>query len=548
MRIALKIVLAGLVFATVGCGGAEPKDAAREAPVPDSATAPDSRPNILLIVADDLGFTDLGAFGGEISTPHLDQLARDGLRLTNFHAGPSCAPTRAMLLTGTDNHRAGMGSQSGLETENQKGHRQYLNKLLPEVPTVAEHFRTLGYRTVASAKWHLGHEAPHLPGARGFDRSFVLLEGGGGHFDATPLFERYGAAHWLEDDQPYELPENFYSSDYMTDKLMEYLDEGESPFFAYLGYTAPHWPLQAPLEDLARYRGRYDAGWQALHQARMAGAKREGVIAEDAQGVAREPGVERWQDLDEQEQAVAVAKMEAYAAMVDRIDQNIGRLLGYLAEHGQLNNTVIFFMADNGAEAHAMELLDRVRPWVEANFDNSAENIGTGSSYVTLGPSWARATAAPFRDSKSKMAEGGIRVPAFVRLPGGKAGIDGSFMRVMDLAPTFLQLAGGQVPADMMGRSLFDRWSGGDAAYSQNEIIAGETYNRKYVYRGNWKLLYQEAPYGTGTWELYNLAEDVQEQNNLAAAHPELVAELAAAYDRYAADVGVVVPDEPIYY
>ena len=484
-----------LVYVLTGCGGVEPNQAAVSS----------DRPNILLIVADDLAFTDLGAFGGEISTPNLDHLARTGLRLTNFHTAPSCAPTRAMLLTGTDNHLAGMGSQAGLETENQEGHSAYLNKLLPSAPTVAEHFQTLGYRTMASSKWHLGHEAPYLPGARGFDRSFVLLEGGGGHFDDTPVFEQFGAAHWLEDDQPYELPKEFYSSDYMTDKLMDYLGAGDEPFFAYLGFTAPHWPLQAPAEDISKYRGRYDEGWQALHQARLAGAKREGVIARDAQGVAQEPGVQSWQDLSPEEQQVAVAKMEVYAAMIDRLDQNVGRLLRYLDQLGERENTVIFFMSDNGAEAHPIELLDGVRPWVDANFDNSAANIGHQSSYVTLGPSWARATAAPFRDSKSKMAEGGVRVPAFVHLPGGDAGIDGSFMRVMDLMPTFLQLAGGQPPADIMGRSLRNRWLRGEAAYTAEETIAGETYNRKYVYRGDWKLLYQEPPYGPGEWQLYNL-------------------------------------------
>lgn len=546
MKQGLTAVFCALLCVLTGCGSPEPKGSDSEALERDALAL--ERPNILLIVADDLGFTDLGAFGGEISTPNLDQLARNGLRLTNFHAGPSCAPTRAMLLTGTDNHLAGMGSQSGLQTANQRAHSAYLNKLLPEVPTVAEHFRSLGYRTLASAKWHLGHEAPHLPGARGFDRSFVLLEGGGGHFDATPIFENFGSASWLEDDQPYELPEDFYSSDYMTDKLMEYLGEGDEPFFAYLGFTAPHWPLQAPAEDIARYRGRYDEGWQALHRARMAGAKREGVVAQESQGVASEPGVQNWPDLSLEERQVAIAKMEVYAAMIDRLDQNVGRLLRYLDQQGELERTVIFFMADNGAEAHPIERLDGIRPWVEANFNNSAENVGSRTSYVTLGPSWARATAAPFRDSKSKLAEGGIRVPAFVHLPGGETGIDSSFMRVMDLMPTFLQLAGGQQPAGIMGRSLHRRWLGGEVAYTPEEFIAGETYNRKYAIRGNWKLLYQEPPYGSGEWELYNLAEDVEEQNNLAAEHPELVSELKAAYDSYASEVGVIVPDQPIYY
>ena len=517
---------------------------------PAPPTAAPVKPNILLIVLDDLGYTDLGAFGGEIETPNLDQLARGGVRLTNFRAGPSCAPTRAMLLTGMDNHLAGMGSQSGLQTELQSQSRAYQNKLLPEVPTIAERLQGLGYRTLASAKWHLGHEAQYLPNARGFDRSLVLLEGGGGHFDATPLFERYGKANWLEDDQPIELPEDFYSSDYMTDKLISYLAETstDTPYFAYLGYTAPHWPLQAHAEDLAKYRGRYDEGYQVLHAERMAGAKREGVIANWVTGVSFEPGVVDWQSLDADAKAVEVAKMEAYSAMVDRVDQNIGRLLTVLETRGDLANTLIFFMADNGAEAHVMEALEWNAPWIAANFDNSAGNIGDRSSYVTLGPSWARATAAPFRDSKSKMSEGGIRVPAFVTYNDLGTGIDAEFMRVMDLAPTFIELAGGETPGDMTGRSLLADWRGDAPAYGPDEAIAGETYNRRYVYRGDWKLLYQEPPYGTGEWQLYNLSDDIGEQHDLAAEHPEVVADLLAHYQKYADEVGVIVPETPIYY
>lgn len=505
-------------------------------------------PNILLIVADDLGFTDLGSFGGEIATPHLDGLARAGVRLTNFRTGPSCAPTRAMLMTGTDNHLAGMGSQSNA-TENQRVSPAYGNQLLPSMPTIAEQLGALGYRSVASTKWHLGTDANALPNARGFERSLVLLEGGAGHFDATPIFAHYEAS-WLEDDQPVALPDDFYSTDFMTDKVIAYIGETPTdvPYFAYLGFTAPHWPLQAPASDIETYRGRYDAGWHALFDARMAGAIREGVVEPDHVGVSHEPGVEEWSSIDADQRAVELAKMETYSAMVDRLDQNVGRLLTFLTERGDLDNTVIVFMADNGAEAHRMEFYGGNDEWVPANFDNAVEKIGTKDSYVTLGPSWARATAAPFRDSKSKVAEGGIRVPAFFVLPDGSPGIDRSFMRVMDLAPTFLDIAGGSSDPDKMGRSLLARFNGGPPAYAADEAIAGETFNRRYVYRGDWKLLYQEPPYGTSEWQLYNLVDDPGEQNDVAAANPELVRELIAAYDDYATKVGVIVPETPIAY
>ena len=532
----------GGLLLLLGCGVPE---APNDETVPAVEVQP---PNILLIVADDLGYTDLGSFGGEIATPHLDGLARAGVRLTNFRTGPSCAPTRAMLMTGTDNHLAGMGSQSNA-TEKQRVSPAYQNQLLPSVPTVAERLAAVGYRSVASTKWHLGAEAHALPNARGFERSLVLLEGGAGHFDDTPIFSHYEAS-WLEDDRPITLPDDFYSTDFMTDKVMAYIGETpkDVPYFAYLGYTAPHWPLQAPASDIETYRGRYDAGWRALFDARMAGAIREGVVAADHVGVPAEPGVEDWSSLDAGQQAVEVAKMEVYSAMVDRLDQNVGRLLEFLTERGDLDNTVIVFMADNGAEAHRMEFYGGNDEWVPANFDNSLESIGSKDSYVTLGPSWARATAAPWRDSKSKVAEGGIRVPAFVVLPDGNAGVDSSFMRVMDLAPTFVEIAGGSPDASAMGRSLLARFEGGAPAYAPDEAIAGETFNRRYVYRGDWKLLYQEPPYGTSEWQLYNLAEDPGEQNDVAAANVELVDELIAAYDAYAAEVGVIVPETPIAY
>ena len=512
-----------------------------------------SQPNILLIVADDLGYTDLGAFGGaDIATPNLDALARGGLRLTNFHAGPSCAPTRAMLMTGTDHHLAGMGSQSGLATQRQAESRAYRNSLLPEVPTIAELLKAQGYGTFASAKWHLGREAEALPGARGFDRSFVLLEGGAGHFDETPLFESYEAS-WLEDDQRVALPTEFYSSDHMTDKIMEYIAGGDEnqPFFAYLGFTAPHWPLQAPEAALKKYAASYAGGWAQLGQSRLAGARREGVVPAHAQPVWFEPGVEDWADQSAEEQMIEAAKMAAYAAMVDVMDVNVGRLLAFLAERGQLENTLIVFTADNGAEAHIMENYRTNPTWIPANFDNSLASIGTRNSYVTLGPSWARATAIPFRDSKSKVTEGGIRVPAFVNWGGSsgtKTGVDTSYMRVMDLAPTFLEVAGGDRLPAMKGRSLLARWQGGDSPYGANEYIAGETYGRRYVRQGNWKAILQGQPYGTNEWQLYDLSNDLGEQVDLADEEVDRLAAMVTAWERYAEDVGVLLPETPILY
>ena len=539
--------LAGSMCMVLSFGGcADEAEPASEPPGPPQ--------NILLIVADDLGFTDLGAFGGEIATPNLDALARQGVRFTNFHTSASCAPTRAMLLTGTDNHIAGMGSQSGLETELQAKHRAYSNVLLPEVPTFTEGLQQAGYRTYMAGKWHLGHVAESQPKARGFDRSVVLLEGGGGHFDNTPLFERYGQASWVEDGEPLVLPEDFYTSDFLTDRLMSYIDStpADQPYFAYLAFTAPHWPLQAPPESIAKYRGNYDAGWDELRRARMAGAIDAGVVPAHAKAVDFEAGMVPWAELTEQERVGAVARMEVYAAMVDRLDENVGRLVELLRKRGELENTVVVFLADNGAEAHDMESDKIHNGWLD-QFDNSPENIGTSSSYTALKASWARALAVPFRASKSKVSEGGIRVPGFVRMPQGHAGIDEGgidegYMRVMDLGPTFLQLAGAPVSDSMMGRSLLEQWAGGTPAYTDDEVIAYEVYGRRGAQRGQWKVLLQEPPYGTGEWQLYDLSNDLGETTDLSSEQKHIRDELIFAWEQYATQVGVVLPEHPIRY
>ncbi|MEM7001699.1 MAG: arylsulfatase [Pseudomonadota bacterium] len=513
-------------------------------------------PNILLIVLDDLGYTDLGSFGGEIETPTMDSLAYAGLRLSNFHAGPSCAPTRAMLLTGTDHHLAGVGSQSGLETEKQAASPAYQNSLLPNVPTIAELLREQGYHTVASAKWHLGTEPGELPNARGFVRSYALMPGGAGHFDDTPLFRSY-VADWREDDVRTTLPEDFYSTDTMTDKILEYLAEGraDQPFFAYLSYTAPHWPLQAPQASIDKYNGVYDAGWEVLRDARLKGAKDQGVVPATAQAVTYEPGVQAWAEQNDQQRTLEARRMQVYAAMIDDVDKAVARVLAYLADRGQLDNTLVVVMSDNGVEAHDMTQYRDNPEWLAERFDNSLQSMGSRNSYVVLGASWARAAAVPFRDSKSKVAEGGIRVPAIVRMPvtwplaQQQVGtVDTTYMRVMDLAPTFLQMAGATPPQHMLGRSLLVRWQGGPSPYRSDEYIAGETYGRQYVRQGDWKLLKQPQPFGTGVWQLYNLAQDLGEQEDLSAEFPERTARLAEAWQDYADQVGVILPDAPIRY
>ena len=506
-------------------------------------------PNLLLIVVDDLGFTDLGSFGGEIRTPNLDALAQSGIRLTNFHAGVTCAPSRAMLLTGMDNHLVGMGGQGTLRTAQQAESPAYQNKLRAGLPTVAELLEAAGYHNVAVAKWHLGDDDA-LPNRRGFHRSLVLMHGGAGHFDDTPLFEGYGKADWRLDGEPYQLPEPFYSTDLMTDRLLTYLDDrpAQQPFFAYLGYTAPHWPLQAPQPAIERYAGAYGDGWDALRASRLAGAKRAGVVPAAALAVADEAGYQPWTELADDEQALATKRMQVYAAMVDRMDENVGRVLAYLEANNLRENTFILFLSDNGVEGHDMARYRSNRTWVPATFDNSLAAIGTRRSYVALGPSWARAINAPLRGSKGRLAEGGVRVPAFANFAGLAAGVDDVRLRIMDVAPTLLELAGAEVPARMMGRSFLGRLEGGASPYGPDDVLAAETFGRRMAQRGSWKVLWQEPPHGSGDWQLYDLSRDLAEQNDLSATHPDIRAELIAAWEAYAEQVGVMLPETPIQY
>lgn len=524
-----------------------------------------TRPNFLVIVADDLGFSDLGAFGGEINTPNLDRLAYQGVRFTDFHSAPACSPTRAMLLTGTDHHIAGIGTMLEVAVPGFQGAPGYEGYLNDRVVALPELLRDAGYLTLMSGKWHLGATIETSPWARGFERSFALLPagashygGGGGGFLSVPT-------QYTEDDHFVTVGEDFYSSDYYTDTLLRYLGErspdDERPFFAYLPFQAPHWPLQAPDEFIATYRGRYDAGPDVLREERLAALKRLGLCPPDVEAhpvVA--DGAPEWDDMSDDERARSARSMEVYAGMVDRMDWNIGRVVDYLSETGELDNTVVIFLSDNGAEGAIVEAMPLRGPQIAAQIekycDNSLDNLGRPSSYIWYGPRWAQAATAPSRLHKAFTTEGGIRVVGFATWPGfeRQGEIGTAFTTAMDIAPTVLELAGVEHPgasyrgrqvAPMQGRSMVGYLSGG--AHSVHDAQTGtgwELFGRRAIRQGDWKALHLPAPYGPGVWQLYDLAADPGEIHDLAAEHPDKLAELVALWERYVADNGVIV--EPI--
>lgn len=530
------------------------------APAPAPASTPSratTRPNILVIVADDLGYSDIGAFGGEIRTPNLDALARGGVRLTGFHGAPTCSPTRSMLLSGTDNHLAGLGNMAEMRTPNQIGRPGYQGYLPGNVVTVAERLRALGYTTMMSGKWHLGVRPEDSPARHGFDQSFDLAQGGGNHYgaDLSHAPGDHGTTYWENGRQLATLPPDFYSSDSYATKLIEQLGRADSsrPFFAYLTFTAPHWPLQAPAEDIARYRGRYDAGFEALRGERLQRMQQLGLLPEGTvpHELVLPPG-QRWADLTPEQRQRQSRLMEIYAAMVDRMDQNVGRVIAYLRETNQLGNTVILFTADNGADLARAEIpgvSERIR-----TADNSLANLGRATSYGWYGPGWAQAATAPSWMYKGFTTEGGTRVAAFVDWPGSaRRGVSDAYGTVMDVLPTLVDAAGGdwhggtfdgRAVQPVRGQSWAPFLAGvAEQVHSPDEIVGSELFGRRAVRQGDWKAVNLD-----GTWHLFNIRLDPGETDDRAAAEPERIRALARAWDRYAHEVGVVMPSVPSRY
>ncbi len=581
-----------------------------------------SRPNFLVIVADDLGFSDCGCFGSEIETPNIDALAAEGgaLRFTEFHVAAACSPTRSMLMSGTDHHIAGLGqlhefTRSSPAHRGQPGHEGYLHERVVALP---ELLQDGGYLTMMAGKWHLGLRPEHHPIRRGFRKSFALLPGCANHYAFEPdyddpatepdkFFETATRALHAEDDHfVQDLPPDWYSSDGYASKLLSYLDERTpaervQPFFAYLPFSAPHWPLQAPAENTGKYRGAYAQGPAALRKQRLARLMALGLVAPD---VTPHPVVTalgemaEWDTLAPDVQAKSARAMEVYAGMVDRMDWNIGRVVDYLKASGEYDNTLILFMSDNGAEGASYEAQPLKGPSILAHiakyYNNSLDNIGRGDSFVWYGSRWAQAATAPSRLYKMFSTEGGCRVPLVVKPPSGLSGaatdaahkppamITDAFCTVMDIVPTVLDLAGLSHPgtSPYKGRSVAplrgQSWkpflssvlssasknvetngsangevnngagvavscrSSGSQIHPSDYAVGFEIAGSGALRRGDWKITFVPAPRGPQTWELFNIRDDPGEITDLRESEPGIFAELLACWEAYRKDVGVV--------
>lgn len=517
-----------------------------------TTSEPDNRPNILLIVADDLGYADLGVYGSKIQTPNIDGLAAQGVLFTRFHTAPSCAPTRAMLLSGNNNHVAGMARQGtiGLAGVPFEGYEASLSDRIVPFPRL---LNNAGYHTYSVGKWHLGLEPENSPNAAGFSRSFNLLDGAGTHFDAVGFFE--GGSTYRLDEGLTEYPVGRYSTEVYTDQLIEFIEENKNdgkPFFAYAAYTSPHWPLQVPDEYLNRYAGFYDDGYDLLRGRRFESLKQAGIIPLESELPPRNQEITPWSDLTAEEQRHESRKMELYAAMVDNLDDHVGRLIDYLKANDLYDNTLIVFMSDNGAAAEDFYNSGPFVEYIQENFDNRYEKMGTAESFVSYGPQWAEAGSAPFQRHKGYTREGGIVAPMIIAGSGVAASgvIDRNYLTVMDFAPTFLEIAGAHYPDDESVSSILGE--------SINRFLAGETDTvhdddyvttlfhggRAYLRQGRWKISTLESPFDEEFFELHDLSVDPGEANNLAEVEPEKFDEMIELWREQRDELGIILPED----
>lgn len=538
------------------------------------------RPNFLLIVADDLGFSDVGAFGSEIQTPNLDALAYSptGVRMTNFHTASMCSPTRSMLLSGTDNHIAGLGQMEywgrgrdpPVPWSERAGYEGYLNFRVAALPEILQ---DAGYFTCMSGKWHLGLTKERTPHARGFDRSFALLPGGSSHYayepkhpDGTPIFAHWASLYY-EDDQRVEtkdFPTDFYSSDQFTQKLMGFLDERErsaalkeKPFFAFLPFTAPHWPLQAPQSSIAKYKGKYDDGPDVLREKRLKQQIELGLLPEDIEAHPVIASTKEWDEMSAAEKAWSAKTMEVFAGMVDRMDENIGKVIDHIKKIGEWDNTFVIFMSDNGAEGAIVEAIpvtgDVIKKSIDKHYNNDYENLGNRDSFIWYGPRWAQASTAPSRMHKGYVTEGGIRCPAIIHYPRfaqlSHGRITDSFTTVMDILPTLLDLAGIPLPEqEFRGRQIVPvkgkSWIShllqkSPHVHDEDHVTGWELFFHQAIRKGKWKAIFIPKPKGPEKWQLYDMDQDMGEVHDLAEQEPKVLDELVKHWLAYVSEFGI---------
>ena len=533
--------------------------------------AEEKRPNILVVVLDDTGFADYAFTGSEIPTPNLDSLRNEGKLFTNYHVLPTCSPTRSVLMTGVDNHLIGFGTMAEFLADNQKGKLGYEGYLNDNVVTIPQLLQDNGYHTYMTGKWHLAYGISdptqdwekwtrYDPHAKGYEETFTV-EIPGSHFtnlgedpSHVPIATRNG--------EKVEYPQE-YIDDVFTDYMIEFMDKNHgdgNPMFMYLSFWNNHWPLQAPQEYIKKYDGVYDIGWDKIREQRFEKQKELGLIPQDMELPSRNSLVPAWDSLNSTQQKQEAKKMAIFAAMLDSLDNNLGRVISHLKEIGEYDNTMIIVFADNGAEStdptkkvlHSSGGMD-FETWLETTYDNSFENWGNGNSMIGIGLGWAQVGNTPLYREKGYETEGGTRVPMVIKMPDkNEESSTNAFSRVMDVSSTILDYAqvihpgttyNGKQIHPIEGKSLRPILEDNvQRIYGEDEPVGAELFGNSALYKGDWKALKLVPPFGDGKWKLYNLAEDVRELNDLSEENPDLLESMIKDYDNYAKRVGVVPP------
>ena len=517
-----------------------------------------NRPNIVFLLADDLGYTDIAPYGSEVKTPALSKLAEAGIRFTNYHTAANCAPSRAMLLTGVNNHLAGIPNIPEMLAPEQMVHENYQGVLGDNVVTIATLLEGSGYHTYMAGKWHLGAEPGKLPSQRGFERTVALMDSGADNWEQRPYLPIYDEANWFADGKRFELPDDFYSSRFLIDKTIEFigsnLDDGK-PFFAYVPFQAVHIPVQAPQEYIDRYMGVYDEGWDQLRQTRHDRAVELGILPE-AVSMNRMSTTAAWETLSPDRKRYEAKRMAVYAGMIEAMDANIARLVAYLESRGQIDNTIFVFTSDNGAEGSGAQDPTAFpgNILLSSAYDTDYETLGLKGSFNSISPGFTSAAVSPLSYYKFYVGEGGLRVPLIIS--GGPVSDPpaqtAAFAWATDIAATILGFArvdtpngryAGKPVLPITGKDLSPILRGEvDGVYEETDTVGYELTGHSALFRGNYKLVRNLQPLGDGEWRLYNIVIDPGEVEDLKAEMPDRLKTMLADYALFEEENGV----EPI--
>jgi len=514
-------------------------------------------PNIVLILADDLGFSDLASYGSEIHTPSISALAEQGVSFTNYHTGANCAPSRAMLLTGVDSHRTGVPNIPEMIPPEQSKYSHYSGTLGHNVMTVATLLQEAGYHTSMAGKCHLGQAPDQLRSVRGFERTVALADSGADNWEQKPYLPIYKKANWYADGQEYQLPEDFYSSRFLVDKTIEFIDSNQGdgqPFFAYVPFQAVHMPVQAPQEYIDRYMGVYDDGWTALRAERLGRAIKLGIVPADTAMVTM-ASTSDWDALSADEQAYEAKRMAVYGAMVEAMDHHIGRLVKHLKAIGEYDNTVFIFSSDNGAEAMGEPVQNswsNSRRPASQGYSVDYETLGLKGSFNAINPGFSSAAASPLAYYKFYLGEGGMRVPMIIAGAGieTRNQLSNAFTFVTDITPTILALAdvepaparyGGRLVEPIIGQSLMPVLEGSaEAVYGQNYAVGYELVGHGALFMGDYKIVFNRDIWGDNQWRLFNIVADPGETNDLSGQNPAQLQLMLGRYQQYLAENNVL--------